>query len=152
MLSTRRFQRLRTALRKILRFIYLNGYSFLLMICAVAVVLLPLRKVSPLLLFPQIIASFLFFYHSVKLFSTWKDKKTKYRILLAKNKGGFSPESFKIFMQAPCGRLLTKAVLKDLGLKGRYKDLLLYKEPFLVSLKNNFKPVRTRIYINEVKP
>ena len=54
-------------------------------------------------------------------------------------------------MQARCGRLLTKAVLKDIGLKSKYKELLLYKEPFLVSLKNNFKPVRTRIYINEVE-
>lgn len=151
MLSTRRFLCLRMELHNILRFIYLNAYSFLLMICAVVVVALPLRKVSPLLLIPQIIISFLFFYYSVKLFSTWKDKKIKYRILLAKNKDGFRSESFKIFMQAPCGRLLTKAVLKDMGLKGKYKELLLYKEPFLVSLKNNFKPIRTRIYINEVE-
>lgn len=121
------------------------------MICAGVAVALPLRKVLPFLLIPQIIISFLLFYYSVKLFSTWKDKKTKYKILLAKNKDGFRPESFKIFMQAPCGRLLTKAVLKDIGLKSKYKELLLYKEPFLVSLKNNFKPVRTRIYINEAE-
>lgn len=121
------------------------------MICAGVAAALPLRKVLPFLLIPQIIISFLLFYYSVKLFSTWKDKKTKYKILLAKNKDGFRPESFKIFMQAPCGRLLTKAVLKDIGLKSKYKELLLYKEPFLVSLKNNFKPVHTRIYINEVE-
>ena len=43
-------------------------------------------------------------------------------------------------MQAPCGRLVTKVVLKDLNQKEKYKELLIYKEPFLTSIKNNFKP------------
>ena len=139
------------ALRKIVRFIYLNTYAFLLMVCGIAMAVLPLRKATPLLLIPQIIVSFVFFYYSAQLFSTWKDKKIKYSILLAKNKDGFRPESFKIFMQAPCGRLLTKAVLSDLDLKDRYKELLVYKEPFWTSLKKGCKPVETKIYINEAK-
>jgi hypothetical protein len=52
-------------------------------------------------------------------------------------------------MQAPCGRLLTKAVLKDLRLKEKYKELLVYKKPFFVSVKNNLKTQKTVIYINE---
>lgn len=139
------------ALRKAVRFIYLNAYSFFLVICGIAVVALPLRKVSLWLLVPQIILSFVFFYHSAQLFATWKDKKIKYSILLAKNKSIFKAESFKIFMQAPCGRLLTKAVLSDLDLKDRYKELLVYKEPFWTSLKKGCKPVETKIYINEAK-
>ena len=138
------------ALRKIARFIYLNTYAFLLMVCGIATAVLPLRKVTPLLLIPQIIVSFVLFYYSTQLFSTWKDKKIKYGILLAKNKEGFRPETFKIFMQAPCGMLLVKSVLKDLEIKGKYKELLVYKEPFFVALKNGCKPVQTKIYIKEV--
>lgn len=139
------------ALRKIVRFIYLNTYAFLLMVCGIAMAVLPLRKVTPLLLIPQIIVSFVLFYYSAQLFSTWKDKKIKYSILLAKNKDGFRPESFKIFMQAPCGRLLAKAVLKDLGLKSGYKELIVYKEPFLSSIKNGCRTTQTIIYINEAQ-
>ena len=119
------------------------------MIFGTATAFLPLRRISPLLMIPQIITVLAFFYHSAKLFSTWKDKKIKYKILFAKNKDEFKPESFKIFMQAPCGRLLSKAVLKDLGIRSRYRELLTYKEPFWTSLKNGCGTVQTKIYINE---
>ena len=138
------------ALHNIFRFVYLNTYSFLLMVCGIAVAAFPLRKVSMWLAIPQIIVSLVFFWHSAQLFSTWKDKKIKYGILLAKNKDGFRPETFKVFMQAPCGRLLVKSVLKDLEIKGKYKELFVYKEPFFVALKNGCKPVQTKIYIKEV--
>ncbi len=85
----------------------------------------------------------------MKLFSTWEDKKIKYKILMGKNQKGFRPESFQVFMQAPCGRLLTKVVLKDLNLKEKYKELLYYKVPLSVSLKNSCQKSKTTIYINE---
>ena len=68
---------------------------------------------------------------------------------MGKNKNEFRPDSFKIFMQAPCGRLLTKAVLKDLGLSNKYKELLIYKEPLIISIKNGCIKQETKIYINE---
>ena len=83
---------------------------------------MPLYKVSFLLLIPQITVSILFLKPSAELFSTWKDKQKKYQILIGKNKKEFRPESFEIFMKAPCGRLLTKSVLKDLGYKDKYKE------------------------------
>jgi hypothetical protein len=70
-------------------------------------------------------------------------------LLVKKNSKEFSQESFKIYMKAPCSRLLVKSVLKQLGEKKRYKDLLVYKEPLLLLIKNNFKPIETEIYINE---
>lgn len=66
-----------------------------------------------------------------------------------KNHDGFSTESFKIYMKAPCGRLLVKTVLNDMNLKEKYKELLIYREPLLASLKNNWTPIETKIYINE---
>lgn len=134
---------------KIFKFIYLNTYSFLLLFCGIISILVPFYKISKVLFIPQVIVFFIFFYYSVKLFSTYKDKLIKCDILLKKNKDEFRPETFKIFMQAPCGRLVTKSVLQDLNQKDKYKELLIYKEPFFVSVKNNFKPTKTSIYINE---
>ncbi|NLM01388.1 MAG: hypothetical protein GX220_08065 [Treponema sp.] len=101
------------------------------------------------LLIPQILLSLFFIYESFKLLSAWKDKQLKYEILKGKNSKEFRPETFKIFMQAPCGRLLVKSVLKDLNMKYRYKELLVYKQSFIDSLKNNIKPQKAVIYINE---
>jgi len=134
---------------KLFRFIFLNTYSFLLLFCGLAVLMLPLYRSSFLLLIPQIILSLLFLKPSIRLFSSWKDKQREYSILIGKNNKEFRPESFKIFMQAPCGRLLTKALLKDLNMENRYKELLVYKLSFFASLKSNLKPQKTSIYINE---
>lgn len=101
------------------------------------------------MIIPQVIIAFLCLKQAVRLFSTWKDKKIKYEILIGKNKNGFRSDSFKIFMQAPCGRLLVKAVLKDLGLTARYSELLVYKESFSVSVKNGCVNQEAKIYINE---
>lgn len=68
---------------------------------------------------------------------------------MGKNKEKFRADSFQVFMQAPCGRLLTKAVLKDLNQREKYKELLVYKEPFFISVKNNCVKQKTSIYINE---
>lgn len=68
---------------------------------------------------------------------------------MGKNKKEFRPDSFQVFMQAPCGRLLTKVVLEDLNKKEKYKELLIYKKPFFTSLKKGCQKQETTIYINE---
>ena len=68
---------------------------------------------------------------------------------MGKNKKEFRPETFKVFMQAPCGRLLTKSVLKDLGIRQKYKELLAYKKPLKLSIKEGCSKQETKIYINE---
>lgn len=149
MLSIRQFRQLNWEMHKFFRFLYLNTYSFFLLFCGIITVLIPLFKVSKPLIIPQVLIALLFIKQAAQLFSTWKDKKIKYEILIGKNKNGFRPDSFKIFMQAPCGRLLAKAVLKDLGLKQEYKNLLVYREPLSVSIKNGCISQETKIYINE---
>ena len=79
----------------------------------------------------------------------WEHKKRQYVLLMAKNKKSFSAESFKIYMKAPCGRIMARAVLNDLGIREKYRELLAYREPLLVSIKNNFVPQDAKIYINE---
>ena len=136
-------------MHKIFRFIYLNTYSFLLLICGIIVFAIPLFIVSKILIIPQIFFTLFLLNSAIKLFATWNDKKRMYKVLILKNKKQFRADSFKDFMQVPCGRLLTKAVLKDLRLKEKYKELLVYKKPFFVSLKKNLKTQKTVIYINE---
>jgi hypothetical protein len=136
-------------MHKIFRFIYLNTYSFLLLICGIIVFAIPLFIVSKILIIPQIVFTLFLLNSAIKLFATWNDKKRMYKVLILKNKKQFRADSFKDFMQAPCGRLLTKAVLKDLRLKEKYKELLVYKKTFFVSLKKNLKTQKTVIYINE---
>ena len=149
MLSTRLLQQLRWEMCKFFRFLYLNTYSFILLFCGIIAVFLPLSKISKWLIIPQLITSLFCIKQAAHLFLTWKDKKIKYEILMSKNKKEFRPDSFKIFMQAPCGRLLTKAVLKDLGFSNKYKELLIYKEPLFVSIRNNCVKQETKIYIKE---
>lgn len=136
-------------MNKTSRFIYLNTYSFLLLICGIATALVPLYQVSKLLVIPQVVICFICFKQSYRLFSTWGEKKRKYAVLMERNKKQFRPDTFEAYMQAPCGRLLTKAVLKDLGERDRYKELLVYRVPVLESLKHNCTTQRTRVYINE---
>lgn len=136
-------------MHKTSRFIYLNTYSFLLLICGIAAAVAPLYKVSMLLVIPQVFICFVCFKQSYRLFSTWGEKKRKYAVLMERNKEHFRPDTFEAYMQAPCGRLLTKAVLKDLGESKRYKELLVYKVPVIESLKHNCTTQRTKVYINE---
>lgn len=138
-------------MHRFFRYLYLNTYSFLLLICGIIIALIPFFRILKWLVIPQVAVSLFFVIQAVKLFSTWQDKKIKYKILIEKNKNVFYPETFKIFMQAPCGILLTKAVLNDLGLKERYSEVKIYKKSFFDLTKAGCmnKNQKTRIYINE---
>ncbi len=135
-------------MRKITRFIYLNSYAILILICGIIAALLPLYKVSWWFVIPQAVVCLFCLKRAVQLFSTWNDKMNKYDILMRRNRNDFHPNSFKPFMNAPCGRLLVKAVLHDLGISKRYKELLVFRDPFLVSARKNCTPQETSIYIN----
>lgn len=136
-------------MHKFFRFLYLNIYSFLILFCGIIIVLLPFYRYSNFLLIPQILISLFCFIQAYKLFSSWKDKKIKYQILIEKNKNGFRPDSFIIFMKAPCGRLLTKSVLKDLNFSDKYQELLVYKQSFFNFNKNTCSSSKTTITFYE---
>jgi len=133
----------------VLRFLYLNIYSFLLVFAGILAFLLPFYKISVYILFIQAIVAIKIWHIAGKLFSAYEDKKRKREILLNRNRDVFRPDTFDVFMQAPCGRLLVRSVLSELGKSGEYKDLLKRKKPFFVLLKENCVPAKTVIYINE---
>ena len=110
---------------------------------------MPFYMISKWILIPQGIIALYLFYTGCKLFSTWDDKKAKIAILLGKNKDEFRPDTFKQFMEAPCGRLVVRIVLAELGKSHEYKALLIMKKPFFVLLKENCTPTEAVVYINE---
>jgi hypothetical protein len=135
-----------------LRFLYLNLYSFLLFLTGVLAVFLPLYKINIWALIIQGIIALCLFISAVKLLAAWDDKKRKIAVLLGKNSNEIQPETFCVFMQAPCGRLVARFVLSELGKSHEYKELIKMKKPFLEAAKENCLPVKTVIYINKEVP
>jgi hypothetical protein len=124
-------------------------YSFLLILAGAFVLLIPLYKINFWILIIQGITAIYFFTVAKKLFSTWGEKKKKIEILKNRNRDVFRPDTFEVYMQAPCGRLVVRAVLADMEKSNEYKNLLVYKKPFLSMMKENCASQKATIYINE---
>jgi hypothetical protein len=134
-----------------LRFLYLNAYSFLIIFAGILTLAVPFYIVSRWTLIIQIIVAIKLFVIAGRLFLTWDDKKLKIEILKKKNQNEFRPDTFNVFMQAPCGRLIVHQVLWDLNKHKEYKSLLKLRKPLLERLQNNCMTSKTVIYINEDK-
>ena len=130
------------------RFVYLNLYAFLLCMVGIGILFIPLSSTHWILFVLQIILSIVCVYGGINIFNTWKTKKRKYDILWEKNVEGIRHESFSDYMQAPCGRLLVKIVLKDLDKSETYSELQKYRTSFCNEIKNGYKPQKTIIRIN----
>jgi hypothetical protein len=133
----------------VLRFLCLNIYSFLIVCAGILALAIPFYRVGGWILVIQAIVAVKLFMIAGKLFSTWADKELKIEILKKKNRDEFRPDTFSVFMQAPCGRLVARQVLKDLHRSGEYKSLLKLREPLLKRMRSNCVPVKTVVYINE---
>jgi len=133
------------------RFLYVNMYSFLILCAGILVLALPFYVISKWTLIPQAIAAIKLFMVSGKLFSTWEYKKREIDLLVNRNKNEFRPDTFEVFMQAPCGRLVVREALRDLNKLEEYKTLLKLQKPLLERWKNNCTPSDTVIYINGEK-
>jgi hypothetical protein len=132
-----------------LRFLFLNTYAFLIIGAGILALAAPFYSITRWTLVIQAIASVKLFMIAGKLFSAWPDKKLKMEILRKKNQEEFRPDTFSVFMQAPCGRLVARQVLKDLHKQGEYESLLKLRKPLLERLRNNCAPVKTVVYLNE---
>jgi len=111
-------------------------------------VFIPLYEISWIFLVCQIIILGICLKQAFKIFSSWNAKKRRYDILIQQNSNVFTPDSFTEYMQAPCGRILVKIVLKDLNKSNEYNNLLALKQPILQVLKTSCKPSKTILYIN----
>jgi len=132
-----------------LRFLYLNIYSFLIVCTGILVLVLPFYSITKWTLIVQGIIAIRLFFTAGKLFSTWEAKKREIDLLVKRNKNGFRPDTFEVYMQAPCGRLVVREALRDLHMQNEYKTLIKLQKPLLERLRNNCTPSKTVIYINE---
>lgn len=131
------------------RFLYLNSYAFLLLLIGGGIAAFPLYRAGWYWVIPQALIAFLCLKVAFRIFSSWDDKKRKYEVLMARNTPALRPDTFREFMQAPCGRLLCKVVLRDLGRYDAYNELKAQEEPLVVQLRKKCKPEKTTLYINK---
>lgn len=111
-------------------------------------VFIPLYRYSSWWLLLQIPVTIIFLRGAFKIFLSWEDKKRKYNLLIQRNTNAIRHDTFGEFMQAPCGRLLVKLVLKDLNLSTEYLQLQHLRKPLYKTIKENCQPQRHTIYIN----
>lgn len=128
------------------RYLYLNMYAILILIMGIGILLLPLNKFSAYLIYGQIAIMLFSFKVAFGIFGKWKAKKRRYIKLTEENSKTFNPESFKEYMEAPCGRLLVKIVLKDLGMSDKYSSLKNYRISWKKNIKNACISQKTTIY------
>jgi hypothetical protein len=131
------------------RFLYLNIYSFLLVLAGILIIAAPFYMFSKWTLIVQGMVAVNLFVISGTLFSTWESKKKEIELLTIRNQKEFRPDTFTVFMQAPCGRLIVREALRDLNKRDEYKSLLTLRKPLLKRLRDNCTPAKTVIYINE---
>lgn len=129
------------------RFLYLNTYAFLLVFGGGGIACIPLGGFSRWLILPQVFGVLLCWMGAYRIFRSWHDKKRKYRLLMTRNSVKIRPDTFKEFMQAPCGRLLVRVVLKDLHQEAAWKTLCHLQLPFRQRLQEGCRPQKTVVYI-----
>lgn len=127
------------------RYLYLNTYAFLLILIGIGTSAFPLWSYSILYTIAQGIISIICIKGGISIFKSWDDKKRKYQILMTRNYDAFREDTFSEYMKAPCGRLLVKIVLKDLGINHQYSGLLKYKTSFIAYIRDNRKTQKVKI-------
>ena len=105
------------------RYLYLNLYALLLLIGGVVALVIPIGEGVIWFIILKGTICLICFKGVYGILASWPDKKRKYNILITRNQELFRPETFKEYMEAPCGRLLVKVVLRDLGLSHEYPSL-----------------------------
>lgn len=131
-------------MRKVARFLYLNFYAFLFLLLGTGFLLCHFVLEGTVWLIIQLILAFVCFFIGFNLLGMWEEKQRMYKILFQRNKNGFRPETFKVYMDAPCGRMVSRIVLKDLGMKNEYRQLLIYKPSLKDSLQELLSNGRKR--------
>lgn len=129
------------------RYIFLNSYAFLLLIVGIGIGIIPLYRLSWWIVAVQAVIVLFILINTYRIFSAWNSKKRSYSILIARNTDTLRPDTFKEYMQAPCGRLLTRVVLKDIGKSSAYNELKKLKKPFLQRLKDGCVPQKTVVTV-----
>lgn len=130
------------------RFLYLNLWAFFLLLTGIALAVLPVYRLGTVAVVIQVIAVTIVGRGAINIFRTWDDKKRKYTVLVERNRAALRPDTFNEYLDAPCGRLLVKVVLSDLGQSDRYRAMRKARPGFWTCKKENFRRQNVRVYIN----
>lgn len=130
------------------RYIYLNSYALFLLAVGGGILLFPGWLFSWWITLAQVVVSYPFLKTGIDILSRWESKKREYRLLMERNQKEFNPSSFELYMGAPCGRLLVKVVLKDLGYSDKYTSLLVYKRTICYFIREDFCNKRKKVVVH----
>lgn len=73
-------------------------------------------------------------------------------MLMERNSDATRPDTFSDYMQAPCGRLLAKIVLKDLGREEEYLQLKKLQKTYWTGITDRWKKNRGAILVYRRNP
>lgn len=130
------------------RFMYLNFWAFFLLLCAVGLALAPVWRLGAVAVAVQVVVVLALAKGSLNIFNTWGDKKRKYAVLVVRNGNGIRPETFGEYLDAPCGRLLVRIVLRDLGEERRYREIRKTRKGFWRLDRNACRGQRVVVRVN----
>lgn len=134
------------------RYLYLNSWGLFVVTMAVIVALVPGYKYSYWLVALQFIVVIILAKIGIGILRSWPAKKRKYVILMERNRDDFRPDTFREYMTAPCGILLAKVVLKDLGQEKRYGELKRYRGSLLTQIKQIHKGCQRQKTVIRYRP
>lgn len=123
-------------MKSVFRFLYLNSYGLLLLLGGVGLTMVPVLQVSVPLFVAKCLIVLFCLYKGVLILAQWPEKKKYYKKLLSINKREIKQSSFETFVCSPCGRLLTKAVLKSLGRSECYREI---RQKYSYSIKEQIE-------------
>jgi hypothetical protein len=105
---------------KVVRFLYINIYTFLLFGLAVFVYFIPMDIFLYIL---KILCVFFLALGGLSILGQWNAKNKKIKILAARNKNGIRPDTFKKVRSTFCGQLMVNLTLRDLRKTENYSSL-----------------------------
>lgn len=137
------------SIQTIPRYLYINAYAFLLLFLCIGITVLSFFYCFGILFIASLLLALFCLRMAIKIFNTWPGKIRHYEKLINLNTPVFSPDSFKEYIQAPCGCLLTRVVLKDLGKSEQYPELCKLRLPLRERFRSGYTPHKTIIFIRE---
>ena len=105
---------------KLLRFVFLNSYAFLLVGIGISLILMPNEIFLIVLKYIFAIGCIL---NAIGIFAKWKIKKRMMEILIQRNRNEIRPDTFKKYRGELCWELVYHYVFSELRKTEKYRVL-----------------------------
>ena len=103
----------------VFRFLYLNIFAIFLVVLSILIFLIPINNI--VLNIIRYFYTFLFAVSGIGIFTQWKTRKRRLKILVAKNSNELRLDTFEQYRETLCGLLIADIALRDLKKKEYYK-------------------------------